>query len=131
MNARYLILILFGLAFAELFTIIPDSEPMDYFPLYDPPGEDYMITRKTYFYFMGQHLFLMCFMAFVIFIESPYRTLFKNFFLIEVFYFADYILIYHNSYFHIAGIGINYTYVRLSLYTYLILKDIWAHRKYY
>jgi hypothetical protein len=131
MNTKYLLLILFGLAFTEIHTIIPDSDPMDFFPLYNPPGVDYMITRKTYFYFMGQHLFILCNVAYIIFADQHFRHVFKNIFLLEFVDFIDYLLIYNTSYFHIGDVGINYAYVKIALYTYLIIAEIWRRRNYF
>lgn len=126
-NPRILLIILVGLAFTEIHTLIPDSDPADYFPFYDPPEplDWYGITRKTYFHYMGQHIFILCFVAYIIMADNDYRHLFKAFFILEFAYFADYLLIYHKPF---LG-SIKFSNIRMVLYTYLIVNEIWKRQK--
>jgi len=126
-TAKTLLLLLFGIWFTEIHTIIPDSDPKDYWLFYDPPSVDYGITRKTFVYFLSQHIFLMSLISVFIYESTKLRDFFKWVLVLEFFDMLDYLLFYHYTIF--PGYDIKYTYFKIPAYSLLIVNFIWKQRK--
>jgi hypothetical protein len=128
-TTKSLLLLLFGVWFTEVHTIIPDSNPQDYWLFYNPPNlEEYGITRKTFFHYLSQHLFIMSFVILMIYEAPKLRDLFKCVLVLEFLDTVDYGLFYHYSY--LPGTEINYTHFKIAGYTLLIIYHAWRQHRY-
>lgn len=129
-TTKSLLLLLFGVWMTEVHSIIPDSDPKDYWLFYNPPNplEWYGITRKTFFHYLGQHIFILSFVVVMIYEAPKLRDLFKLVLILETLDTLDYLLFYHYSY--LPGTEINYTTIKILSYTFIIIYHVWRQHRY-
>lgn len=101
----------------------------DPFPFYDLiyQGENVGINLQSYIYMFANHLSIMAIWLFCRFELPKYALIFTLFFILEVGSLIDFILIYEHPIFHFGWYGVEFTDIKLILYTSLII--LWKHGK--
>ncbi len=116
-DSKFLWLILVSVAINRICTIMPVGVYFDPFPLYD-----LQINLQSYIYFITVHLSIMIVWMALTQMESKFSALFNTFFIIEVLSLIDFFLIYEHPWFHIGSYGVEFTDLKILLYTYFIIK---------
>ena len=112
---RFLWWILVGISINRVCSIIPaDWYFEDPFLLYDM-GRPIQVQAYVYFITTGHLPFIATWYGFYS-LRSDYSPIFYKFIAIELFYLADYILIYEHPWFHLGNYGVEFTDARILLY---------------
>ena len=122
MDRRFVWLILIGVAVNRLTTLFPGSWYWgDPFLLYDM-GKPMQV--QAWVYFLTDHFQILIWWFAFWQLKNKFSGLFYNFMAIEVFSLFDYILIYEHPIFHLGNYGVEFTDIKILLYTYFIIRWI-------
>jgi hypothetical protein len=116
-DRKFLWLILVSVAINRLCTLLPTGILFSPFPLYEM-----QISLQSYVYFITVHLSIMIIWMALSQLESKFSSIFHSFFKIEVLSLIDFFLIYEHPWFHIGSYGVEFTDIKILLYTYFIFR---------
>jgi|SRR6185503_5059206 hypothetical protein len=122
-------LILFSVAINRLCSWMPANVYFDPFPFYDIYylDQNIGISLQAFIYYLANHLTIISIWIFCLHEIPKYSILFRFFIVLEVIALLDYLLIYEHAWFHIGFYGVEFTDIKLILYTSLII--LWKHGK--
>lgn len=91
--------------------------------VFDPfPAYDIEISLQYYIYAISQHLIAMVLMFIISNTTAKVGDLFAKLFWVETLSLLDFFIIYEHPFAHIFGYGIEFTDIKLIIYTYLIIR---------
>lgn len=116
-DRKFLFVILTSVAINRLCSLLPTGVMFSPFPLYDM-----QISLQSYVYFISTHLSIMLVWMALSQWPNKFSSIFNTFFKIEVLSLIDFFLIYEHPWFHIGTYGVEFTDIKILLYTYFILR---------
>jgi hypothetical protein len=123
---RHLYWLLGAVGINRLCSLVPTYHYFDPFPFYnitDQEGHNVGITLQSYIWGISNHVVTMAlFHLLTVFASAKYSQLFGIFFLLECASLVDYLLIYEHSLFNLWSYGVEFTDIKIILYTYFIIR---------
>lgn len=116
-DRKVLWLILVAVSMNRLCSLLPESIYFDPFPAYD-----LQITLQTYVYFITSHLSIILIWLALWRRSDNLSKIFYNFMVIEIFSLVDFLVIYEHPIFHLGTYGVEFTDIKIILYSIFIIK---------
>lgn len=102
-----------------VFMAVPDqTEPIDWFPLYD----GIKLTAQFYFYYLFEHIGIII-LCYIIASEArQYKREVYIFFYLQVLQLLDFIITYNTTWFHVGTIPISMNIISVAIFGLAILN---------